>query len=115
TISYLPTSAWSSSVPCMLMSSALFGGDPAEAGLSSFSGLPSDLQDDAAVVLNTLNEFYVAMDDLGLDLADSEAFASMTPQQAAAFSEIGEKLDTVEFSEASENLSAYADAECDGG
>ena len=95
------------------MSSAFLGGDALDADLGSLAGLPGDLQDDAALVVEVVNELYAGLDSLGIDLSDPAALASIAGDQAAEFGELADSLDTAEFEEASENLSAYAEAECD--
>ena len=95
------------------MSTAFLGGGAIDADLSSFDKLPGELQDDAATVVSALNKLYAGLESLGVDLSDPTALASLTADQAATFAQIGEGLDTAEFDEASENLSNYAEAECD--
>jgi hypothetical protein len=95
--------------------SVFFGGGPTDANLSSFDELPGNLREDAAVVLGALDELYTELDKLGVDLSDPQAFTSLTQEQAAELAQIGEKLETPEFNEASDNLSAFAEAECDRG
>lgn len=96
-------------------SSAFFGGDPVDADSSRFDGLPGELRDDADIVVGALNELYEEFDRLGLDLSDPTAFATMTEEEAAAFGELSDNLDSAEVSDAMDNLEVYATAECDQG
>ena len=95
------------------MASIFVGGDVAEFNADTFSALPGDLQDDAAIVAEGLNEVVAGIADLGLDLSNPESLASMTQEQAAAFGELSSSFDDPAFNEALDNIEAYASAECD--
>lgn len=93
--------------------SIFLGGDILEFDADTFRSLPGDLQDDAAIVADGLNAVVAGIADVGLDLSDPASLASMSEEQAAAFSELSESFDSPEFNEALENIDAYATAQCD--
>ncbi len=94
------------------MASIFVGGDVA-IDADTFSSLPGDLQDDAAIVSDGLNEVMAGIADLGLDLSNPESLATMTEEQAVAFGELSSSIDSPAFNEALDNIEAYANAECD--
>ncbi len=75
------------------------------------SGLPADLQGDIQVMADAMIGYFQALSDIGFDLSDPGAAPS--EEQIAALLAVGESLDTAEFNAASENLSAYTEAQCD--
>lgn len=96
------------------MSRAFIGGEFVAVDLQSFSELPGDLQDDAALVVDTLNDFAEGLEDMGVDLTDPQWALALTPAQQQAFATLGETLDAEAFTNATDNLSAYGEAECEG-
>jgi hypothetical protein len=73
---------------------------------------PSEIKDDMQVVANTFATFYSKLDDLGVDFSNPASFASLSASQQAEFQAAMESLDTAEFEQASNNLTAYFDENC---
>lgn len=95
------------------MGTIFTGGDFSGVNMDAFNDLPGDLQDDAATVVDTLNAYAQGLQDLGVDLSDPQAFVNLTPAQQAAFGGLAESVDSDEFNDAADRLSAYGEAECD--
>jgi hypothetical protein len=89
------------------------GGQIQAPSLDVISGLPGDLQADAAIMIETMQAYADGLQELGIDLSDPLSFSSLTEEQQMAFGELSEAFDTEEFNAASERLSAYGEAECD--
>lgn len=76
-------------------------------------GLPSELEDDAALMLTTLNAYFDGLEDLGIDLTDPQSLTELTEEKRDDFTTLIESLDTEEFNAAADNLEAYATTECE--
>ena len=92
---------------------AFLGGDVSSFDAGALAGLPGDVQQDAALVADTLAQFSDAMQDLGIDLTDPTAFATLSESEMEEFGALSESLNTEEFNAASDSLSAYGEEECD--
>jgi hypothetical protein len=92
---------------------AFLGGEVSALDTAALAGLPGDVRADAQIVSDTLRDFSVGLQDMGINLADPASFATMTEAQQAAFDELTASLDSDQFNTASDNLSAYGDQQCE--
>jgi len=95
------------------MGGVFVGGDVTPLDPGSLASLPPDVRDDALFVSNALAQFSEGLQDLGVDLSDPSTFATMTEQQQEAMSALSDSLDSEAFNEASDNLSAYGEQQCE--
>ena len=72
--------------------------------------LPGDLQDDLQVMADGLIAFFQAVSNAGVDFSAPESLPSAA--QLAELEAASDAIDTDEFNEASDNLTAYADEVC---
>ena len=80
------------------------------AGIDS---LPSELEDDIAVLRSAVTEFAAAMDEIGVNpFTDPNAFAEMTPEQIEQFEKLTGLFDSDEVDQAFENIEEYGEREC---
>jgi len=79
---------------------------------AALAALPGDIRGDAQLVSETLRQFSDQLQALGVDFADPASFATLTASQQEEFGALGESLDTEEFNDASDNLSAYGEQQC---
>jgi hypothetical protein len=80
--------------------------------LDALSGLPGDLRNDAATLIDALQAYSDGLAELGIDMNDPNSFATLTEAQQQAFAELGEEIDSDEFNAAADRLSAYGEAQC---
>ena len=73
---------------------------------------PSEIKDDLAVMANGIGQFYSILEAAGVDFDDPSALAA--PGVMEALEEASAYLDSTEFEEASDNVSAWFESECSG-
>jgi hypothetical protein len=89
------------------------GGEVRPLDAGTLAGLPSEIRADALYVSQTLSDFSVSMQQMGVDFSDPSTFATLTPAQQEALGDLSDSLDTAEFNAATDNLSAYGEAQCE--
>ncbi len=94
------------------ISGAFLGGEVAALDSAALANFPGEIRADAQILSDTLREFSVGLQDMGINLADPASFATMTEAQQAAFDDLTASLDSAQFNAASDNLSAYGDQQC---
>ncbi|MEL7210543.1 MAG: hypothetical protein AAGK32_20310 [Actinomycetota bacterium] len=72
---------------------------------------PDELKDDFEVLAEGLAQYAQALQDAGADLSDPSSFTD--PATISALTEAAEVFSTAEFEQAGENISAWAEANCD--
>jgi len=92
---------------------AFLGSEVSTLDAAALAALPGDIRGDAQLVSETLRQFSVGVQALGVDFADPASFATLTEAQQEEFSALGESLDTAQFKAASDNVSAYGEQQCE--
>ena len=92
---------------------AFLGGAVAPLDAGTLASLPAEVRADAVILSETLVEFSAGLEAAGIDLSDPATYTTMTESQQAAFSALGDSLDTPEFNAASDNLSEYGEQQCE--
>ncbi len=93
-------------------SGIFLGGDVPDINLDAIGDLPGGLQADAALLIAGAQAYSDGLADLGVDLTDPASFAALTEEQQQAFGDLADSIDTDEFNDAVDRLSAYAEVEC---
>ncbi len=76
------------------------------------SALPGDLQDDVDVLAEAMINYFQVLQDLDIDFSDPQAVGSLTPEQFETINQAAAVFDSDDVTAASDNLSAYAEAQC---
>ncbi|MEE8330525.1 MAG: hypothetical protein V3R84_02040 [Acidimicrobiia bacterium] len=93
-------------------SGVFLGGDAPDINLDAISDLPGDLQADAALLIAGAQAYVDGLAELGVDLTDPTSLATLTEDQQQAFGDLADSIDTDEFNDAADRLSAYGEVEC---
>lgn len=73
---------------------------------------PSEIKDDLATIADALGEYFSILEEANVDLTDPAALTD--PDVQAALQRAGEKLDTSDFEEVSENVNQWFEGQCEG-
>ena len=93
---------------------AFLGGEVSALDSGALGNFPGEIRADAQIVSDTLRDFSLGLQDMGINLADPASLATLTEAQQAAFDDLTGSLDSDQFNTASDNLSAYGEQQCEG-